>query len=429
MTTEGGIVLSRLSENNSGVRLNVHDVRIGPDESNNVLVSTTDNLAALRAFFTQVKDRKEKVSLTINKSSDGTKKWTSCLGDALAENETLTSLDLTVNCFIVDASLGEDVGESLLQSSSLTSLSLTFNCSDMKEGWECNLAECLTKMASLTTLSLELNDGGEGNQEEIFPVSPTKLSNALAAVKSLSALSVAINNLSMVSFWDEVVGDCLRKCASLKKLSMTFNVVGYLDIGLNGIPYGIALTTSLNTLSVAMFAAPDLSGIFKSLDRILPLNSSASVNTLKVTVTLYEPDTFYANQQKAFTGLPMNTSITTVNLTLNEHGEGKSDIPLVLRASGVFEGLALNTSVTTFNLTLNSSKEVSDDWLPDLCDALKKNTSLTTLRLKVNNDCSTGESHLYDFSKLLIESQALSLLELEVSFYGKDSGCRKLLIQ
>ena len=429
LTTEGGIVLSRLSENNSGVRLNVHDVRIGPDESNNVLVSTTDNLAALRAFFTQVKDRKEKVSLTINKSSDGTKKWTSCLGDALAENETLTSLDLTVNCFIVDASLGEDVGESLLQSRSLTSLSLTFNCSDMKEGWECNLAECLTKMASLTTLSLELNDGGEGNQEEIFPVSPTKLSNALAAVKSLSALSVAINNLSMVSFWDEVVGDCLRKCASLKKLSMTFNVVGYLDIGLNGIPYGIALTTSLNTLSVAMFAAPDLSGIFKSLDRILPLNSSASVNTLKVTVTLYEPDTFYANQQKAFTGLPMNTSITTVNLTLNEHGEGKSDIPLVLRASGVFEGLALNTSVTTFNLTLNSSKEVSDDWLPDLCDALKKNTSLTTLRLKVNNDCSTGESHLYDFSKLLIESQALSLLELEVSFYGKDSGCRKLLIQ
>ena len=429
LTTEGGIVLSRLSENNSGVRLNVHDVRIGPDESNNVLVSTTDNLAALRAFFTQVKDRKEKVSLTINKSSDVTKKWTSCLGDALAENKALTSLDLTVNCFIVDASLGEDVGESLLQSSSLTSLSLRFNCSDMKEGWECNLAERLTKMASLTTLSLELNDGGEGNQEEIFPVSPTKLSNALAAVKSLSTLSVAINNLSMVSFWDEVIGDCLKKCTSLKKLSMTFNVVGYLDIGLNGIPYGIALTTSLNTLSVAMFAAPDLSGIFKSLDRILPLNSSASVNTLKVTVTLYEPDTFYANQQKAFTGLPMNTSITTLNLTLNEYGEGKSDIPLVLRASGVFEGLALNTSVTTFNLTLNSSKEVSDDWLPDLCDALKKNTSLTTLRLKVNNDCSTGESHLYDFSKFLIESQALSLLELEVSFYGKDSGCRKLLIQ
>ena len=91
--------------------------------------------------------------------------------------------------------------------------------------------------------------------------------------------------------------------------------------------------------------------------------------------------------------------------------------------------LAQNTSVTTFNLTLNSSKEVSDDWLPGLCEALKKNTSLTTLRLKVNSHCSTGKSRLYDFSKLLIESQTLALLELEVRFYGNDSGCQKLSIQ
>ena len=57
------------------------------------------------------------------------------------------------------------------------------------------------------------------------------------------------------------------------------------------------------------------------------------------------------------------------------------------------------------------------------------NTSLTTLRLKVNNHCATGESRLYDFSKLLIESRSLSLLELDVSFYGKESGCHKVLIQ
>ena len=75
--------------------------------------------------------------------------------------------------------------------------------------------------------------------------------------------------------------------------------------------------------------------------------------------------------------------------------------PDVLVYSGVFQCLARNTSVTTFNLTLNSGKEVSDDWLPDLSDALKKNTSLTTLRLKVNNHCATGKSRLYDFRKLL----------------------------
>ena len=128
-------------------------------------------------------------------------------------------------------------------------------------------------------------------------------------------------------------------------------------------------------------------------------------------------------------GLSVNKSITTLNVTINECGAGKSDIPLFLRRFGVFGGLANNTSVTTFNLTLNSSKRVSDDWLPGLSDTLMKNTSLTTLRLKVNNHCDAGKSHLYDFSKLLIESRSLSLLELDVSFYGKESGCHKVFIQ
>ena len=128
--------------------------------------------------------------------------------------------------------------------------------------------------------------------------------------------------------------------------------------------------------------------------------------------------------------LSVNTSITTLNITINDSGDGKSDIPRSLGDFGVFEGLANNKSVTTFNLTLSSSREVSDDWLPGLSVILMANTSLTTLRLKVNNHCATGESRLYDFSKLLIESsRSLSLLELDVSFYGKESGCHEVLIQ
>ena len=128
-------------------------------------------------------------------------------------------------------------------------------------------------------------------------------------------------------------------------------------------------------------------------------------------------------------GLPRNKSITTLNVTINEYGDGESFIPQFLRRFGVFGGLAHNTPVTTFNLTLNSSRDVTDDWLTDLSVVLMENTSLTTLRLKVNNHCATGESRLYDFSKLLIESRSLSLLELDVSFYGKESGCHKVLIQ
>ena len=63
LTTEGRIVLSRLSKNNLSVQSNEHDVRIGPDEFNNVLDINMDNPAALRAFFTKVKERKKKKSI------------------------------------------------------------------------------------------------------------------------------------------------------------------------------------------------------------------------------------------------------------------------------------------------------------------------------------------------------------------------------
>ena len=441
LTTDGGIVPSSLSKN-SRVQLNVHDVRIGPDESNDVLVTATDNPTALTVFFTNVKvRRKQNVRLTINNDSNVTKEWTRCLGDALAENSSLTTLDLTVNSCVVDADLGENLGNSLLQSSSLTSLSLTFNYSNMKEGWECKLGERLIKMASLTTLSFKLNgedclsptlslDDDEENQENCL--SPTKLSNVLAAIKSLSSLSVAVNSDSMRSFWDEVVGDCLIKCTSLKKLSLTFNV-GESDFCVfSGLCNGLVTTRSLNTLCVAIFmnevTDSDFSSMLGSLDQGLALNWS--ITTLTLTLTVEADETGYISWPiMCDDGLSVNTSITTLNVTINECGDGKPYISVDLLERpkyGVFGGLANNTSVTTFNLTLNSSEEVSDVLLTELSDTLKKNTSLTTLRLKVNNHCATGESRLYDLSELFIESTSLSLLELDVSFYGKESGCHKV---
>ena len=427
LTIEGGIVLSRLSKENLSVQLNIHYVYIGPDESNNVLDITMDNPAALRAFFTKVKERrKEKVSLTINNNGYVTKEWTCCIGDALAENTSLTSLHLAVDSCPVDADLGENLGKSLLQSTSLTSLSLSFNFSNMKEGWLRNLGDSLDKMASLTSLSLDVNFYGEGRKG----ILSTKPNNLLVPIKSLSTLSVVVHSGSLGSFWNNGVGDCLIECTSLKKLSLALNGDYHQDDNFDGLDGGLAITTSLDTLSLEIFANgyehDTFSNLFDCLNRGFSFNSS--VNTLTVTVTLNE--LFISEFPVIFQeGLSENMSVTTLSLTINEYGEGRSDIPDVLVYSGVFQCLARNTSVTTFNLTLNSGKEVSDDWLPDLSDALKKNTSLITLRLKVNNHCATGKSRLYDFRKLLIESQTLAALELEVSFYGKDSGCQMLSIQ
>ena len=427
LTTEGRNVLSRLSKENLSVQLNEHYVRIGPDESNNVLDITMDNPSALRAFFTKVKERrKEKVSLTINNNGYVTKEWTRCIGDALAENTSLTSLALTVNGWSVDADLGENLGKSLLQSTSLTSLSLTFNVSNIKDGWLRNLGDTLDKMASLTSLSLDVNFYGEDKKG----VLSTKPINLLVPITSLSALSVVVHSSSLGSFWHYGVGDCLKECTSLKKLSLTLNGDCDPDHGFDGLDGGLAITTSLDALSLAIFvnrySADAFSKFLGLLNRGFSFNSS--VNALTVTVTVNECNFVFPSIFQE--GLSENVSVTSLSLTITEYGEGESLMRWVLLLSGVFQYLAQNTSVTTFNLTLNSSREVnSDNLVPDLCNALKKNTSLTTLRLKVNSHCSTGKSRLYDLSKLLIESQTLALLELEVSFYGKDSGCQELLIQ
>ena len=424
LTTEGGIVLSRLSKENLSVQLNEHDVRIGPGELNNVLDINMDNPAALRAFFTKVKERrKEKVSLTINNNGYVTKEWTRSIGDALAENALLTSLDLTVNSCPMDADLGVNLGKSLLRSTSLRSLSLSFNCSNMKEGWLRNLGDSLDKIASLTALSLDVTFYGEGKKGVLS-------TNAVEPIKSLSTLSFTINDHSMDSFCNEFVGGCLIECTSLEKLSLTFLMGGNAEYGSYGLVDGLAITTSLNTFCLAIVSPFVFSEtclkLFSSLNDGFLFNASVSTLSVSLTVTDFDAMQFpeiFGN------GLAINKSVTTSSLTINEYGEGKSDIPLFLDRSRVFHYLTRNTSVTTFNLTLNSSKEVSDDWLPGLCEALEENSSLTTLRLKVNNHCATGESRLYDFSNLLIESRSLSLLELDVSFYGKESGCHKVLIQ
>ena len=423
LTTEGGIVLSRLSKENRSVQLNEHDVRIGPGESNNVFDINMDNPAALRAFFTKVQQRrKEKVSLTINNNGYVTKEWTRCIGDALAENTLLTSLDLTVNGSPVDADFWENLGKSLLRSTSLTSLSLSFNCNNMKEGWLCNLGDSLDKMASLSSLNLDVNFYGEDKERVV--------STKVKPIKSLSTLSVRIHSDSMYLKGTEFVGRCLIESSSLEKLSLTFKEGFFAGIVSDDLVDGLATATSLNTFCLTIFSnyylADTCSGLFASLNHGFSLNES--VSTLTVTLTVNELHT--QDFPEIFgEGLATNMSVTTLTLTINEYGEGKSHIPVVLDHSGVFDHLTRNTSVTTFSLALNSSREVSDDWLPDLCNAVNKNSSLTTLRLKVNNHCATGESHLYDFSKLLIESRSLSLLELDVSFYGKDSGCHKVLIQ
>ena len=417
LTPEGETILSELSESNLCVHWDVHRVHLALEESNQVLDISIENPAASRAFFAKVKEtRKEKVSLTINNNSGEIREWTHHLADALAENTSLSSINLTVNSCLTDG-----LGECLLQSTSIKSLSLTIN-SGIIRGLLCKLGACLAKMAFLTTLSLQINDYSDEKDSFIW----NELTNVLLSIKSLSTLSVAVHgSASEDPFWNRVLDDYLLECASLSNLSCA----GY-------IPYfsdGLALTTSLKTLNITFNVDFNLWSYYEERLTYISkgLLSNGSLTTLTVTVSLTlmdalevdSPDNTHVTLNK---GLSQNRSITTFNLTINEFGEGVSDIENIFIALQVFEGLAQNTSITTFNLTLNSSRKVqSDYWLPDLCDAVNKNSSLTTLRLKVNYHCAPSGSQLYDFSKLLSESRSLPILELEVSFYGKENEAQR----
>ena len=414
LTPEGGTILSELSKSNPCVNLNVHHVHLASEESNQVLDICIENPAALRAFFTKVNDtRKEKVSLTINNISGEIGEWTHHLADAFAENSSPPFLYLTVNSHVTDCLL-----ESLLQSTSIKFLSLTIDFSIM-DGLLCKLGACFAKMASLTTLSLKLNDNSDGTKYLEGRLSTNEIKNLLVSIKSLSTLSVVVHNESMDSFWESVLGDCLREGTSLRNLSYAGNNI--LNLG-----DGLAVTTSLKTLDITLnlnyfFCDRWFSDSVASFAESLSLNES--LTTLSVTVSLTFVDVEYGSfwGENTFGDvLSKNRSITTLNFTIDAFDEAELGIGEVFRGLGVFKGLAQNTSITTFNLTV--SGRVSGFWLLDLCDALNKNSSLTTLRLKVNNRCATGMSRLYDFSNLCgLRSSSLSILELEVSFYGNEN--------
>ena len=426
-----GTLLQELSNNNLTVQVKEHGVSAIPKEACNALDVSIDSPASLTPMFSEVKNtRKERINLKIINHDEVISEWPRLLGDALAENTSLTTLDLTVSNYTMNPGIGKDLGDSLLRSSSLTVLSLTIsNYSNMAEGWEYTLVNSLAKMASLTTLSLSIDDRGEVR----------KFEEDLMAVRSLSTLSVVINGSKLTYFWGKFLRKCLDECTSLTKLCLTSNE--YMEHGnrtycfilsswfsgdsieqsvswLEGLSFGLASTSSLKELvitinNITRTYSSSMKAIF-----IEGLSVNNSIASLTVTVSDYQ---FPSSELWVFSVkscIAENKSLTTLTLTLNDYSDGKQYHWLYPgRRDGDFPE---NTSLTELNLTVNICREVSEDWLPNLCDYLMMNcSSLKTVRLQVNNHCATSKSRIYDFSKLRLKYRSLSTFELSVTFYGE----------
>ena len=429
LTSGTETVLQELSHNNKIVQVKVHGVSGVANEMCSALDFSINSPASLTSVFSEVKNtRKERINLKIINHDVVISDWPRLLGDALAENTSLTTLDLTVSNYTMNPGIGKDLGDSLLRSSSLTVLSLTINnYSNMAEGWECMLINSLAKMASLTTLSLSIDDRGEVR----------KFEEDLMAVKSLSTLSVVINGSKLTYFWGKFLMKCLKECNSLQKLCLTKNnykeehnpynvtcdpLFSYISstrpvTWVQGLRFGLASTTSLKELNMTINNVTCTDSAWRDIF-FMGLPENKSITSLTVTVNDYEclSCEFWVHSLKSC--LVQNKQLTTLTLTVNDYSEaeGHDDWSHLLGLDNFPE----NSSLTELNLTVNIRSEVSEDWLPAFCDFLMRDwSSLRTVRLHVNNRCSTGKSRIYDLSKLRLKYRSLSTFELSVTFYGE----------
>ena len=426
-----GTLLQELSDKNVTVQVKEHDVSVVPKEACNAVDISIDNPASLTPVFSEVrKSRKERINLKIINHDEVISDWPRLLGDALAENTSLTTLDLTVSNYTMNPGIGKDLGDSLLRSSSLTVLSLTIsNYSNMAEGWECTLINSLAKMASLTTLSLAIDDRGEVRTCE----------GDLMAVRSLSTLSVVINGSKLTYVWGKFLRKCLEECNSLKKLCLTsnnykeehennpYNVTrdpsfSYINstrpvTWAEGLRLGLASTTSLKELNMTINNVTCTDSTWRYIFSVGLLDNK-SITSLTVTVSDYEYLGHELWVYRLKSCLVQNKQLTTLTLTVNDYSEaeGHDDWSHLLGLDNFPE----NSSLTELNLTVNIRSEVSEDWLPTFCNFLMRDcSSLRTVRLHVNNRCSTGKSRINDFSELRLKYQSLSTFELSVTFYGE----------
>ena len=419
-----GTLLQELSRNNEIVQVKVHGASGVPNEMCNALDVSINNPASLTPMFSEVKNtRKERINLKIINDNEVISDWPRLLGDAIAENTSLTTLDLTLSNYTMNPGIWKDLGDSLLRSSSLTVLSLTIsNYSNMAEGWECTLINSLAKMASLTTLSLEIDDRSKA----------MTFKEDLMAVKSLSTLSVVINGSKLTYFWDKFLRKCLEECNSLKKLCLTRNnhvEIPYAPLfqsppptstWVEGLGCGLVSTTLLKELEMVISNITCTYSPWGELSVNIH-QENKSVTSLTVTVSDYEYLSCAEYLLSLKSCLTQFKSLTTLTLTVNDYSEGEfrklDDSWSLLFPPYDFPE---NSSLTELNLTVNIRSEVSKDWLPNFCDVLMNNwSSLRTVRLQVNNRCATSSSHIYDLSKLRLKYRSLSTFELSVTFYGE----------
>jgi hypothetical protein len=201
------------------------------------------------------------------------------IGEALKENTTLTTLDMSWN------SIGPGgirfVGEALKKNTTLTALDLSWNIVGADET-ACFIGKMMKENTTLITLNLTGN--GIGPDGACF------LGEMLKENTTLTTLNLSYNNL--LATGTRFIGEALKDNTTLTTLHLTANNIG--PVGVRFVTEALKENTTLTNLHIDCF--PDPSDYIKNAMRSgMHLNFTVSVYFYGVATPInFEYGTWYS---------------------------------------------------------------------------------------------------------------------------------------
>ncbi|XP_022808631.1 uncharacterized protein LOC111345613 [Stylophora pistillata] len=267
--------------------------------------------------------------------------------------------------------------ESICSRVSKLSLNLDNPSNSSEVDWGCSAGDVLAKFVSLATLSLSFNqyDGWKKG-------SLGGLWSGVAQNTSITTLSITVNNYNreFTGWWIRGLWDSLNRNTSITTLIITFNIYSEVNWDWDNELCGcLKENTSVTALSITenfywdVYADNYFPGWWRNMSLV-----NTSLTTLSIMVNTYKK--IYESWVPF--GLHQNMSITTLNISVNNCGEMSKHC-----VDPLFVFLSENTSLATLNLTLNyhsNSYECYKDWIHKLNEALEMKESPIRICLEVN---------------------------------------------
>ncbi|XP_015767862.1 PREDICTED: uncharacterized protein LOC107346570 [Acropora digitifera] len=295
LSNEGKALFKELElDKNPAVTLNVCDVQVPPDESDDNKIVSIDNPASLIALLESAEDTgKENLRVTINFQSDDSTytghSWNDSLLLGLPRYCTLTSLTLTMNNFSPRGTELSFTLISFLESCiSLKSLNLTLNEYNRKwaKTYASRLREGLGRNTSLISLALTLNICTGSPPDSYFDFTNISHDDVVPNI-SINSFTLTINDFSSGVYCGLSSGVLWSNYKSLHTFNLTLNNWDEGGCSLRAILDAVLRENSTRTLRLKINDWTFRNGVYPQYDFSELVIKSPLLELIEVTISRY----------------------------------------------------------------------------------------------------------------------------------------------